>query len=282
MEKSQGFISFDLQIILKQYLNNSTEQLFNTYTPYRLMISRFFKSANALIPVYKSREFSLTFSSSNFRAEINDIELNQHHFLKFDSSFRVAIIEANTEKWRCCGDIPVSSFLETHIEIPVTENSDPETRLQKSLLRPSIGLFKVFVPFESTNKVSKLMNIPRMRTDLSSTPSSSTLSTPYSGRSFSVGENQRPYRLSTVSSKVYRSESNRNSCSTRPISKIDFPDLNNNNNNDSKSEESEEDSGTIIVNGHTQAYLMSILQPNKRILVREIYPDREVITEYQQ
>uniref|UniRef100_A0AC34F2W5 Uncharacterized protein n=1 Tax=Panagrolaimus sp. ES5 TaxID=591445 RepID=A0AC34F2W5_9BILA len=178
MEKSQGSLSFDLQVILKQYLNNTSEQLFNTYTPYRLMISRFFKSANAFISIYKSREFSLTFSNSNFKAELNDIELHQYHFLKFDSMFRIAIIEANTEKWRCCESIRDSSL-----------------------------------------------------------------------------------------------------SSSRPTSKTD-QDLNNN--IDNSEENDGEDVGTIIANGHTQAYLMSILQPNKRILVREIYPDREVITEYQQ
>uniref|UniRef100_A0A914ZFK9 Uncharacterized protein n=1 Tax=Panagrolaimus superbus TaxID=310955 RepID=A0A914ZFK9_9BILA len=92
------------------------------------------------------------------------------------------------------------------------------------------------------------MNIPKTKNDLTSSPSfSSTVSTPYSGRSFSVGENQRPYKLSKVSCN--RSESTRDSSfSSRPISKIGDQDLNNNIENKS-GDEDDEDVGTIIANG---------------------------------
>uniref|UniRef100_A0A7E4V652 SHR-BD domain-containing protein n=1 Tax=Panagrellus redivivus TaxID=6233 RepID=A0A7E4V652_PANRE len=285
-------------LAVKFNARQSNARMLSATTPYRLLISRFFMQANAFISVYKSPSFLLNFSNSHFSVEIEKIQLSAVHFVKTDSLFRFAIIDAESEKWVCFADVQgnLLNGSQTMFEVPISESatstqsttdiSTSNSNISRSSsLRTTksfnMGVFRIWghhhVPNPFRSSVTESAS-------LTSAPSCS--GTP-SMRSSSVSTNSKPPSINVTRSESLRdsrssaSGDSRSSC--RSSSTYSYSLASSNGNNkcvyDEGLEDAEQDEDTMIVTGHTQAYLMSLLVPNKRILVREVYPNHVRICE---
>jgi len=262
VEASSGkYSNLNVKFSARQRFDENNIRLFSVENNCRFLISKFFKKAQAFVPIFKSYIFSLNQRNLTFEAEAN-LLLNQQQFSKTDTIYRFALIEGTTERCLCFGDFRGSDFTAQDIEIPVTEANFIQSIDMKNdhklfhTVTPGIGFFRL-----RRNSETKSENIDLIQlSENNFVNNSSCLS-----RTPSVNEK------TLNSTRLRRIEVGRDSQRSSKTSSFL---------NDSDAEMKEDEEDTVIVNGHTQAYLMSLLLPNKRILVREIFPDHENIYEF--